>query len=52
MELLTGVGLTIPAGLNAHIQLPAVGLSIRFGLIEVASPYDLLGEWWAASREA
>jgi hypothetical protein len=42
-ELLTGMGLAIPAGLNAYIPLLAVGIADRyFGLINLAAPYDLI----------
>lgn len=42
-ELLTGLGLAMPAGLNAYIPLLAVGLADRyFGLINLAEPYDLI----------
>ncbi|GAB4277641.1 MAG: DUF4126 domain-containing protein [Coriobacteriia bacterium] len=46
MEFLTGIGLAAPAGLNAYIPILAVGLAQRFGLLELAEPWDLLGEWW------
>jgi uncharacterized membrane protein len=46
MELLTAIGLAIPAGLNAYIPLIAVAISQRVGWIELRAPYDLLGEWW------
>ncbi|MFW6074197.1 MAG: DUF4126 domain-containing protein [Chloroflexota bacterium] len=42
-ELLTGLGLAMPAGLNAYIPLLAVALADRyFGLINLAEPYDLI----------
>jgi hypothetical protein len=42
-ELLTGVGLAMPAGLNAYIPLLAVALADRYtGLIHLAEPYDLI----------
>lgn len=42
-ELLTGMGLAMPAGLNAYIPLLAVGIADRyFGLINLAAPYDLI----------
>lgn len=42
-ELLTGMGLAMPAGLNAYIPLLAVGIADRyFGLINLATPYDLI----------
>ena len=42
-ELLTGLGLALPAGLNAYIPLLAVALSDRyFGLIQLSAPYDTI----------
>jgi uncharacterized membrane protein len=46
MELLTALGLSIPAGLNAYIPLLAVALAQRFGWLALRPPFDLLGEWW------
>lgn len=47
MELLTAIGLAIPAGLNAYIPLLAVAVSQKAGWIHLRAPYGLLGEWWA-----
>lgn len=42
-ELLTGLGLAMPAGLNAYVPLLAVALADRyFGLINLAEPFDLI----------
>jgi hypothetical protein len=42
-ELLTGLGLAFPAGLNAYIPLLTVALADRYtGLIQLAEPYDML----------
>lgn len=42
-ELLTGLGLALPAGLNAWIPLMAVALADRYtGLIQLAEPYDII----------
>ena len=46
MELLTSLGLAIPAGLNAYIPLLAVAVSQRVGWLKLKEPYALLGEWW------
>lgn len=46
MALLTALGLSIPAGLNAYIPLLAAALAERFGLLVLAKPFDVLGEWW------
>lgn len=47
MELLTAIGLAVPAGLNAYIPLFAVAVAQRLGWLELAHPYSLVGEWWA-----
>lgn len=49
MDILTGLGLAIPAGLNAYIPLLAVAVAQHFGWISLAEPYALLGEWWAVA---
>lgn len=42
-ELLTGLGLAMPAGLNAYIPLLAVALADRyFGLVHLAEPYNII----------
>lgn len=42
-EVLTGIGLAMPAGLNAYIPLLAVALADRYtGLIHLVEPYDML----------
>ena len=46
MEILTALGLSIPAGLNAYIPLLAVALAQRFELLSLSEPFDILGEWW------
>jgi hypothetical protein len=46
MELLTALGLSVPAGLNAYIPLLAVSLAQRFGWLELSGPFNVLGEWW------
>jgi len=47
MDIITGLGLAIPAGLNAYIPLLTVAVAQQFGWIRLESPYALLGEWWA-----
>lgn len=47
MEILTGLGLAIPAGLNAYIPLLTVSVAQALGWIRLEEPYALLGEWWA-----
>jgi len=47
MDILTAVGLALPAGLNAYIPLLGLALAERFGVIALAEPWSQLGEWWA-----
>lgn len=46
MDVLTGITLAAPAGVNAYIPLLAVALAERFGWVHLRQPFDLLGEWW------
>ncbi|MDY0340597.1 MAG: DUF4126 domain-containing protein [Coriobacteriia bacterium] len=46
MELLTGLGLSIPAGLNAYIPLFVIAIAQRFEWLELKEPFNALGEWW------
>jgi uncharacterized membrane protein len=46
MDVLSGIALAAPAGLNAYIPLLAVALAERFGWLTLRAPFDLLGEWW------
>lgn len=52
MELLTGLGLAIPAGLNAYIPPLTVAIAQKAGWIRLDEPYALLGEWWAIALVA
>ncbi|PKQ30239.1 MAG: DUF4126 domain-containing protein [Actinobacteria bacterium HGW-Actinobacteria-10] len=47
MELLTGLGLAIPAGLNAYIPLLSVAVAQQFGWIQLEGRFALIGEWWS-----
>jgi uncharacterized membrane protein len=55
IEALSGIGaafgLSGSAGLNAYIPLLIVALAARFPLntplLQLQSPYDMLGSWWA-----
>lgn len=43
MDIFTGAGLALPAGLNAYIPLLTVGLLARFtDLVQLEPPFDLL----------
>lgn len=46
MDLLTSLGLAIPAGLNAYIPLLSIAVAQRAGLLELRTPYDIMGSWW------
>ena len=46
MELLTGIGLALPAGLNAYIPLLGVAMAQYAGWIHLSQPYAVLGQWW------
>ena len=47
MDILAGIGLAVPAGLNAYIPLLTVAIAERLGWIHLTEPFSLLGEWWA-----
>lgn len=47
MDILTAIGLALPAGLNAYIPLLGLALAERFGVVALAEPWNQLGEWWA-----
>jgi uncharacterized membrane protein len=47
MDVLSGLTLAAPAGLNAYIPLLAVALAERLGWLQLTSPWDMLGAWWA-----
>jgi len=46
MDVLSGLTLAAPAGVNAYIPLLAVALAQRIGWLHLGGPYDVLGEWW------
>jgi hypothetical protein len=46
LELLTGIGLALPAGLNAYIPLLGVAMAQRVGWLHLPQPYAILGQWW------
>jgi len=47
VDILTAIGLALPAGLNAYIPLLGLALAQRFGVVSLAEPWSQLGEWWA-----
>jgi uncharacterized membrane protein len=46
MDVITGIALAAPAGLNAYIPLLTVALAEKLGWIQLRQPFDILGEWW------
>jgi len=46
VDVLSGLTLAAPAGVNAYIPLLAVALAERFGWLHLYAPYDILGAWW------
>ena len=46
MDVITGIALAAPAGLNAYIPLLTVAVAERLGWIQLRGPFDVLGEWW------
>ena len=46
MDVLSGLTLAAPAGLNAYIPLLVTAVAERLGWIHLASPYDALGNGW------
>lgn len=45
--LLSGIGLALPAGLNAYIPLLILALTDRFShFVDLERPYDQLSSWW------
>jgi hypothetical protein len=46
LDVLSGLTLAAPAGVNAYIPLLAVALAERIGWLHLYEPYDVLGSWW------
>ena len=46
MDVLSGLTLAAPAGLNAYIPLLAVALAQHFGWVHLRAPFDGVGSWW------
>ena len=46
MDVLTGITLAAPAGVNAYIPLLAVALAERLGWVTLRQPFDVMGQWW------
>lgn len=45
-SICSALGLSGAAGLNAYIPLLTVAIMQRQGVIHLAKPYDVMGEWW------
>ncbi len=46
MDVLQGLTLAAPAGLNAYIPVLAVAIAQRFGWLQLSGPYAHMGDWW------
>ncbi len=46
MDVLTGITLAAPAGVNAYIPLLALAAAQRVGWVQLREPFDMLGTWW------
>jgi len=46
MDVITGITLAAPAGVNAYIPLLAVAVAQAFGWLQLKAPFNVLGEWW------
>jgi len=46
VDVLTGLTLAAPAGLNAYIPVLAVALAQRFGWLQLSGAYARMGDWW------
>lgn len=46
MDVITGITLAAPAGVNAYIPLLGVAIAERAGWLQLRQPFDVLGEWW------
>ena len=46
MDVISGLTLAAPAGVNAYIPLLAVAVAQRAGWLQLGEPYDALGSWW------
>ncbi len=46
MDVLTGITLAAPAGLNAYIPVLAVAIAQRMGWLHLSGVYEHMGDWW------
>ena len=46
MDILSGLTLAAPAGLNAYIPLFVVAVAQHFSWLHLRAPFDALGSWW------
>jgi hypothetical protein len=52
VDILSGLTLAAPAGLNAYIPLLTVALAQRLGWLQLEAPFDMLGSWWVIALVA
>jgi hypothetical protein len=46
VDVISGLTLAAPAGVNAYIPLLAVAVAQRVGWLHLEEPFDALGSWW------
>jgi hypothetical protein len=46
LNICSAFGLSGAAGLNAYIPLLTVSIMHKCGVITLAKPYDIMGQWW------
>jgi hypothetical protein len=46
LNICSAFGLSGAAGLNAYIPLLTISIMQKCGVIALAKPYDILGQWW------
>jgi len=46
LNICSAFGLSGAAGLNAYIPLLTISLMQKCGVLHLAKPYDIMGQWW------
>jgi len=46
VDVISGLTLAAPAGVNAYIPLLAVAVAQRYGWVSLGEPLGVLGSWW------
>jgi uncharacterized membrane protein len=49
LNLSSAFGLSSAAGLNAYIPLLTVSIMANRGILHLAKPYDVMGQWWCVA---